>query len=115
MPENWIVSYDDDTVIFSSDINSEKTDEKMNKYSHDINIWIALTELSLNVSITVFICVTCVYCAQHDEADWVASSNMRAIRRKTCTGIGSSVVRALVAKTKGSGFKSPLSHAMPFF
>ena len=59
--------------------------------------------------------VTCTYYAQRDEVDRVASSNMRTTWRKTCTDIGSSVVRALVAKTKGPGFKSPPSHAVPFF
>ena len=55
------------------------------------------------------------YYAQRDEADRVASSNMSTTQRKTCINIGSSVVRALVAKTKGSGFKSLPNHAVPFF
>ena len=56
----------------------------------------------------------CAYYAQRDEVDRVASSNMRTTWWKTGTSIGSSVVRALVAKTKGPGFKSPPSHAVPF-
>ena len=54
VPENCTVSCAVDTVILSSDINWKKTEEKMNKYLHDVHIWIALNELSLNVSKTVY-------------------------------------------------------------
>lgn len=54
VPENCIVSYADDTVILSSDTTWQKTEEKMNKYLLEVNNWIALNELSLNATKTVY-------------------------------------------------------------
>ena len=75
---------------------SDNTSAYMHVHTHKIYLFFSLPYVTF---------------AQRDEANRVASSNMRTPLRKTRKSIGSSVDRARVAKTASPGFDSLLSHA----
>ena len=55
MPENWILSYADDTVVISLGKTWEEVESEVNQLLEKIAIWLALNKLTLNISKTVYI------------------------------------------------------------
>ena len=55
MQNNTILSYADDTVIFSEEDTWALAQEKINAYLHKVANWLALNKLSLNTKKSVFI------------------------------------------------------------
>ena len=55
LPENTVLSYADDTVVVCTGTSWNEAQQKMNHTLQSVSVWLALNQLTLNVSKTVYI------------------------------------------------------------
>lgn len=87
IPENTIVSYADDTAIVVAGKTWTDVEAKMNKYTEEVAIWLALNKLTLNVKKSI--CITFGnYCDSVPRQFNVAINGEKLERVEKCRYLG---------------------------
>lgn len=87
LPEGIILSFADDTAVISTGKTWNVVETQMNNYLNEINNWLALNKLSLNVDKTVFMTFG-NYCDSVPDNIEIKINNKKLNRVETCKYLG---------------------------